>query len=64
MAFFLGNKKKGWLSLLNFSLSCSPKMDFWGIRLPLNNKSTQRQAFLSGILVGFRDRIEWSNCQI
>ena len=33
MAFFLGNKKKGWLSLLNFSLSCSPKMDFWGNRL-------------------------------
>lgn len=47
-----------------YSPSCSPKMDFWGIRLPLNNKSTQRQAFLSGILVGFRDRIEWSNCQI
>ena len=64
MAFFLGNKKKGWLSLLICSPSRSPKMDFWGIRLPLKNKSTQRQAFLSGILIDFRVSIRWRNCQI
>ena len=47
-----------------YSPSRSSKMDFGSIRLPPKNKSTQRQAFLSGILVDFRDRIEWSNCQI
>jgi len=46
------------------SPSCSPKMDFWGIRLPLKKKSTQRQAILSGIIIGFRAVIVWGNRQI
>ena len=64
MVYFSWIINKGWQSLLNFSPSCSPKMDFWGIRLPLNNKSTQRQAILSGIIIVFRTVIGWGNCQI
>ena len=64
MVFFSWFIKKGWQSLLNFSPSRSPKMDFWGIRLPRKKQSTPRQAFLSGILIGFRDRIWWGDCQI
>lgn len=54
----------GVMSLLVLQSPLPPKMDFWGIRLPHEKKSTGGQALLRGIVQCFGVGFLWDTSKV